>query len=520
MGPPLRVLIVEDNQDDAELIQLTLSRAGFPVVCKVVQTPAAMRAAVESQIWDVITSDHSMPQFSAPAALALAKELCPGVPFFIVSDEIDLNLVVSLMRGGVKDYIKKRDLKLLIPTIERELREAELRRERQKVEEALAEANRKTREVEAALRESEDKFRYLFDNSVVGKSITRPSGEVEVNKAFCDTIGYTQDEFRAKKWQEVTHPDDIELTQKGVDQLLSGARNSIRFNKRFFHKNGSVVWVDLISSLRRDKEGKPLYLMTTLLDITERVQAEEEIRQLNAELEQRVADRTNQLNAANLELEAFSYSVSHDLRAPLRSLNGFSSILLENYSGRLDEQGKHYLARIQENTQRMETLINDLLKLARVTRSDFNRQRVDLSALAHAIAADLKTQYPGRGVKFEIAADLVVHGDGHLLKIALENLLGNAYKFTGQRVQAIIQVGAFEQNEEQVYFVRDNGAGFNMDYANKLFGAFQRLHSEKEFPGTGIGLATVQRIINRHGGRIWVESEVDQGATFYFTIAS
>ena len=190
--------------------------------------------------------------------------------------------------------------------------------------------------------------------------------------------------------------------------------------------------------------------------------------------------------------------------------------MLEDYAGQLDEPGKKYLTRIQEASRRMNQLINDLLEMSRVTRTDFTRQRVDLSALAHSIAVELKTQSPNRRVEFEITADMIVEGDGNLLKIALENLLNNAYKFTSRREQALIQVGRVEQDGQWIYFVRDNGTGFNMDYANKLFGAFQRLHSEKEFPGTGIGLATVQRIIHRHGGRVWAEGMVDHGATFYF----
>jgi light-regulated signal transduction histidine kinase (bacteriophytochrome) len=267
-----------------------------------------------------------------------------------------------------------------------------------------------------------------------------------------------------------------------------------------------------------DSDGNVIQVVEIGQDITERKLAVEEIHRLNSELEQRIADRTVQLTAANQELEAFSYSVSHDLRAPLRSLDGFSKALLEDYAGQLDEQGKQYLTRIQEASRRMGQLINDLLDLSRVTRADFTRQRVDLSALANSITAELKAQSPSRQVEFEIKADMIVHGDENLIKIVLENLLNNACKFTSRREQALIQVGRVEQDGQWNYFVRDNGAGFDMTYANKLFAAFQRLHSEKEFPGTGIGLATVQRIIRRHGGRVWAEGVVDQGATFYFTI--
>jgi light-regulated signal transduction histidine kinase (bacteriophytochrome) len=310
----------------------------------------------------------------------------------------------------------------------------------------------------------------------------------------------------------------VELTQNAANSLLSGEKETVRFNKRYIHKNGSVVWVDFGSALRRDKEGNPLYFVTTLNDITRRIQAEEEIRRLNAELEQRVAERTAQLTAANQELEAFSFSVSHDLRAPLRRLAGFSTILLQDYAGQLDEQGQHYLTRIQESSNHMGQLINDLLKLSRVTRADFSRQPLDLSSLAQRIAAELQSASPLRRVELDITANMLVQGDENLLKILLENLLDNAYKFTIQREQAAIQVGVLEQEGRPVYFVRDNGAGFDMDSADRLFSPFQRLHSETEFPGTGIGLATVKRIIHLHGGRVWAESAVDKGAAFYFTL--
>ena len=246
--------------------------------------------------------------------------------------------------------------------------------------------------------------------------------------------------------------------------------------------------------------------------------AQERINQLNVELEERVRDRTIQLESTNKELEAFVYSVSHDLRAPLRAMNGFSAALFQDYPDRLDEKGRHYLERIQEASRRMGQLINDLLSLSRVTRADFTRMQVDLSVMAKEIADDLKTQDPQRNVEFIISPGLIAQGDSNLLKIVFENLLNNAVKFTGTVEQAHIQVGAVEMDGERVYFVRDNGVGFDMEYAGKLFAPFQRLHSMQEFPGTGIGLVTVQRIIYRHGGRIWPEAVVNQGATFYFTL--
>ncbi len=223
-------------------------------------------------------------------------------------------------------------------------------------------------------------------------------------------------------------------------------------------------------------------------------------------------------DAANRELEAFSYSVSHDLRAPLRAIDGFSQALLDDYQNLLDDTGADYLRRVRGATQRMAQLIDDLLKLSRLTRGELNLGEVDLSGLARGVAAELQKSQPGRRVTFRIATGLSARCDPHLLKVVLENLLGNAWKFTGNKERATIEFDASEAGGTVAYFVRDNGAGFDMAYSEKLFATFQRLHLEKEFPGTGIGLSLVQRIIRRHGGSVWAEGAVGRGATFYFTL--
>jgi signal transduction histidine kinase len=264
-------------------------------------------------------------------------------------------------------------------------------------------------------------------------------------------------------------------------------------------------------------------------EIVERQDAEEQVRRFNEELEQRVAHRTAELAAANKELEAFCYSVSHDLRAPLRSIDGFSCVLLEDHMGQLDENGQDHLQRVRAAAQRMGALIDDILRLSRITRGNMQRTRIDLSALAQSVVDRLRETEPDRHVEVTIGPDVKAMASERAVDILLENLIGNAWKFTSTRRVAKISFGVAENAEcghpnkvlpsdAEVFFVRDNGVGFEMQYADKLFGPFQRLHSRELFEGSGIGLATVQRIVARHGGVVWAHGEVDRGATFFFTL--
>jgi light-regulated signal transduction histidine kinase (bacteriophytochrome) len=249
-----------------------------------------------------------------------------------------------------------------------------------------------------------------------------------------------------------------------------------------------------------------------------RKRIEDELRKHRDHLEELVAERTTDLLAANQELKAFTHSVAHDLHAPLRSIEGFSQILLEDYADRLDKQGKEHLERLKASSQHMSHLIDDLLDLSRVTSAELNREQTDLSAMAQAIAADLIREQPERQAHVDIQDGIEVFGDPDLLSIMLQNLLGNAWKFTSKKAETEISFGTTMHEGRQAYFVRDNGAGFNMAHSDKLFEPFKRLHSAKEYSGTGIGLASVRRIIRRHGGQIWAEGEVNKGATFYFTL--
>jgi light-regulated signal transduction histidine kinase (bacteriophytochrome) len=301
---------------------------------------------------------------------------------------------------------------------------------------------------------------------------------------------------------------------------IAGLTPAFEAEYRLRTKDGGSKWIlGRGKAVDRDGQGRALRMVGTHVDITERKRAEDEIRHLNEELERRVQERTAQLERANKELEAFSYSVSHDLRAPLRSIDGFSQVLLEDCQDQLDEDGKHFLSRIRLGAQRMGQLIDDLLRLSRIDRTDLCCAEVDLSGLCAKVVENLERANPGRRVLAVVQPAMAACADPHLILLVFENLLGNAWKFTSRRDDPRIEVGATcSPQGERAFFVRDNGAGFDMAFADKLFKAFQRLHSASEFEGTGIGLAIVQRIIHRHRGRVWAESEPGRGATFLFTI--
>jgi PAS domain S-box-containing protein len=334
-----------------------------------------------------------------------------------------------------------------------------------------------------------------------------------------EILGYHDGELpdHESSFFERLHPDDQAAVEAAVVCHLEHRRPyAVEF--RMLHKDGTYRWVLSRGEAVRDGTGKAVRMLGTIIDITERKWAEEEIQRLNSDLERRVAERTAELERANKELESFSYSVSHDLRGPLRAIGGFSQALLADYSDRVDDRGKDYLRRVHAASGRMADLIDALLSLARINRSGMSKQQLDLTGMARSIGVELRNADPTRNVVFTVQDSLTAEGDPHLMRIVLENLLGNAWKFTAKQPNPTIEFGRTERAGESVFFVRDNGVGFDMAYRHKLFDAFQRLHGRDEFEGTGIGLATVQRIIHRHGGRIWAEAEVGKGATFYFAI--
>ena len=342
------------------------------------------------------------------------------------------------------------------------------------------------------------------DDAIVSKSLEEIV--LSWNPGAARVYGYTADEMLGKPISLLVPPGRTDE----LPRLLAGIREGRSFDH--FHtvrrrKDGKDIHVSLTLSPIRDITGAIIGASSIARDITDEKRAEEELKKAKAAAE-----------TANRELESFSYSVAHDLRAPLRAISGFSEILLGDQRDRLDARGQDYLRRMAAAAERMGNLIDALLGLSRVTRTEPLQQRVDLSKVAGSVIDNLRATQPERSVEVVIHEGLVVVGDPQLLRSALENLLGNAWKFTGKREGARVELGLTEKDGERAYFVSDNGAGFEMAYASKLFAPFQRLHSPSAFPGTGIGLATVQRIIHRHGGRIWAESETGKGATFFFTL--
>lgn len=369
--------------------------------------------------------------------------------------------------------------------------------------------------IEKALRQSEECFRATFDQAAVGIGHVSTGGHwLRINRKYCELVGYTEDELTAMTIKSITHPDDLEQSMIHFQHLLDGTLENYSLETRFICKDGSIVWVNLTASMVFDDNGNPGFAACIAEDITARKNAEILIKKLNADLTARAAE----LETANQELETFNYSVAHDLRQPLNVISSYCQVIKELTGDALDEQCRRYLNETYEGTLRMSRLIEALLNFSRMGRIEPCRNMVELRALAHEVVTLLKHAEPERRVDFRTAGTIVANGDANLLRVVMENLLGNAWKYTGMQEAPVIEFGVTEIDGKPVYFVRDNGVGFDNADADKLFIPFQRLPGAEEFRGFGIGLATVQRIIKRHGGRVWADGTPGQGATFWFTV--
>ncbi len=392
--------------------------------------------------------------------------------------------------------------------------------ERKKSDEKRAILDRKlSTEIQA---HTEDLKRFRLAMDAAGEAIFLIDAHTfkytEVNATACSMLDYSREELLQLGSMEISCFSASQLTES-YQSLIAGDNAGAQLETTLRRKGGVLVEVEIYRQAQR--YGKDWTIVSVVRDISERKRAQREILRLNSELEARVLRRTAQLQKANEELEAFGYSVSHDLRSPLNSIDGFTTLLERAVGQSVDDKAKHYLRRIHAATEQMSILIQGMLTLSKLSRTPLHLKSVDLSAICHQVEMELKERDPGRSVSIRIQERLLVHGDPSLLLSVMSNLMSNAWKFTARKEAAAVDI-ACEISPEgvSVFSVKDNGAGFNMAYAGKLFGTFERLHSASDFSGTGVGLAIVQRIIARHGGKIWAQSIEEQGATFSFTLGA
>jgi signal transduction histidine kinase/CheY-like chemotaxis protein len=542
----LRILHLEDNEDDAELIRLTLARSGLPCDIRNVNSGEDYLAALQGADFDLILSDSGIPGYNGTEAMSAARDRCPAVPFIFVSGQIQ----PSSPAGGARHpagRIAKSELDKLAPAIQTALERSSslLGRAPLPTPSAPAMAVRGMQKLVCVVQQLS-----LARNLQAVMDIVRHAARDLASAdgasfvlADGDLCFYAEEDAIGPLWKGQRFPMSacvsgwamLNKQTAVIEDIYEDARVPHDAYRPTFVKSMvmtpirttapigaiGVYWATLHAPTPEETE-----LLIALADSTS---VAIESVDILANLENRVAERTRELHrrsveleVLNRELEAFSYSVAHDLRAPLITIDGFSQVLLESFSGQLDETGRSHLDRISTAVRRMHRLINDLIELSKVVCAPMQRSQVDLSRTASEVLAALRENSQERAPQTTevcVAPGLTAEGDPGLLRIALENLLSNAWKFTSKTAAPRIDVGMKKDDQgRNVYFVRDNGAGFDPRFAHTLFGPFQRFHTQSQFQGTGVGLATVQRIIHRHGGEIWAQSAVDQGACFYFTL--
>jgi PAS domain S-box-containing protein len=512
------ILIVDDSRDSLELLNRILETRGYRV--RLATNGRLALNSVAAKLPDLILLDVKMPEMDGYEVCRRLKSApnSRNVPVIFISALGETTQKVEGFKAGGVDYIAKPfERAEVLARVESHLRLYELTEHLEKqVDQRTRELRREIaehRRTEKILQEKE----YIIESaSSVIATYDFEGGMTYVNPAFLKTWGFedTHGVYGRPFWE-------FWMVEDRLDEIMTTMKSGKPWSDEIEarKKDGTRFHVHVLAAMVFDKAGESVGFMSTSVDITGRKRAEEELHRLNLELDRRVLERTAQLEAANKELEGFTYSVSHDLRAPLRHIDGFMELLQKKLGTDLDEQGRHYMAAISGSSRRMGNLIDDLLDFSRMGRHALSTRPVELHALALEVIQELESETDGRDIDWCTGDLPVVNGDRAMLRIVLANLIANAVKFTRQRAMAKIEIGCLpSEKTETVVFVRDNGVGFDMTYGDKLFGVFQRLHRQEEFEGTGIGLANVRRIINRHGGRTWAEGKVDQGATFYFSL--
>lgn len=532
MNNPPRILYLEDDLDEAELVRNALKKNVIGSMVNIVDTRDKYLMAIQSGDMDIILSDSKVPGFDGLSAFRIAREQCPDIPFIFVSGYLDQAGIEQIEAVGATAYASKAQMPELVSAVQNALaKNRQATQDYQPSYTSSASARLIAAIQELSLAHTIEEVMSIVRNAA--RELTGADGATLVLREG-DQCHYAEENAIGPLWKGRRFPMNACISgwtmlngqAAVIEDVYNDARVPVDAYRPTFVKSLAMIPIRPAAAIgaignywanHHRATPEELNLLQALADSTSI--ALENIR-LYSELEQRVSERTAQLEATNKELEAFSFAVFHDLRAPLRHMQGFSNILLEDCSDQLGEEGREYLQRLKRSVHHMEQLIEDLLTLSRMSHVPVRREQVNLSVIAREIISELRSLPPQRHLDFVLPEDIFVSGDPGLMHALLQNLISNAWKFTSKREHARIEFGRAEDaNEGTYYYLRDNGMGFDMAYAGKLFTPFQRLHSSAEMPGTGVGLAIVQRIIHKHGGRIWAEAKPDKGACFYFTLA-
>jgi len=507
MEKMIRILHVDDSLHDRQLVADTLRNAADQFDLVEADNRTTFEDRLKEVEFDLVLSDFNIFGFDGLQVLEIVRIVKPDLPVVIVTGTGSEEIAIEAMKRGAADYVIKSVHHIQgLPTVIRKVLDNKR-------------IQREHRDAIIALHESEALFRAAFESAAIGVVLVGLDGcMLKVNDAFCRMIGYSRSELEMHHFNEVSHPDDRDKSLDYLKGVIQEEPVAAILEKRYIRKDKEVVWAIISTGLVKKAIQGQDYIVTYVQNISQRKRYEAELLEINETLEQRVRQRTLDLQLAVRELESFSYSVSHDLRAPMRAIEGFSHILAEDYTIALDEEGKRLIGLISRNVTQMNRLIDSLLSLAIIGREELKIVPIDMGQMVSSVLDELVLPADRPRIEINLSDLPSAQGDQVLIRQVWVNLLSNALKYSSRQDRSEIGIGTLQSDGQLTYFVRDNGIGFDLEKADKLFSPFQRFHSIREYEGTGIGLATVDRIIRRHGGRIWATSEPGQGATFYFVL--